>query len=122
MKASGVKPQWMGDDEWACWQEYWRDPFVQDMAAKNRANRLTEARDGTGTSRHHYGSRAVVTDRQMSVSIYVISDLQYALYLFFLISFLTTFYLFACSSAPCRGAHYYSPPLQEGKNEEWHVD
>ena len=67
----GTKPSFIGDEEWAHWVEYWREPLVVDQAAKKRENRLTEPTDGTGTSRHHYGSRAVVTDHQMTVSVLI---------------------------------------------------
>ena len=77
MKETRRQPTWVGDEEWALWEEYWKDPFVQDQAFKNRQNRLTEPRDGTGTARHHYGSRAVVTDHVMEVSKYVVYDLEY---------------------------------------------
>lgn len=69
----GKPPQYrhIGDEEWAMWHEYWSINHVEDQSYKNRQNRLTEPQDGKGSARHHYGSRAVVTDRQMSVSIYM---------------------------------------------------
>ena len=76
MKAFHRKPKpqkyhYIGDDEWEMWQAYWNRTDVQDTAYENTQNRLTEPQDGKGSSSHHYGSRAVVTDYQMAISIYL---------------------------------------------------
>lgn len=62
---------YLSAEEWAAWRVYWGLPLVMDQAWKNSQNRNAEPRDGRGTSRHHYGSRAVVTRRLASVSIYI---------------------------------------------------
>ena len=49
------KYHYIEPEEWDTWQVYWKRPEVEDQAYKNRHNRLSEPRDGKGSSRHHYG-------------------------------------------------------------------
>ena len=86
MKASGVKPNWVGDTEWALWQTYWGDDKVQKLAKANSEHKLTVPTDGSGISIHYCGSQALVVTQHRAVSIDVLfsyfSDLIFSVYKF----------------------------------------
>lgn len=68
-KALGRRPDWIDPEAWEDWKAYWRRTDVEDVAAKNKANRLKPRGDQEGSSRHFMGSQSTAIAAIKAVSI-----------------------------------------------------